>query len=276
MARGPIANLRRYPVSGLRAPRENARRYRGISPCAGGPPRRALQESSDFVRVSGKKGGGATERSLLNRERSDGCLQLRPFPRIVTPVSSRPRGVSALQHGSCRAIRDRRPARLGERVRRSLTALAVLAGATLVLFHVALFVGQAGAGRLVEPALAVKWSVSVLLCLALVALRRAGVPLLRGRRALAVWLLAGLLHWNTAPGPESGPPILPQVIVELQSSAGLALLGTGLLLAMLTLRRAQAVRARHPLPRAARVIGRASPPLSLHLASRAPPSCCLA
>jgi hypothetical protein len=152
----------------------------------------------------------------------------------------------------------------------------VLAGGTLVFFHVALFVGQAGAGRLVEPALAAKWGVSVLLCLALVGLRRAGVPLFWGRRALAVWLLAGLLHWNTAAAPEPGQPLLPQVIVELQSSAGLVLLGTGLLLAMLTVRRAQAIRARHPLPRAARAIGCASPLLSVHLASRAPPSCCLA
>jgi hypothetical protein len=192
-------------------------------------------------------------------------------------VSFRRSGVPPLQRSGRRAAAGRSPGRLAGRVRRGFTALAVVAASALVLFHVALFAVQAGAGRLLDPAVSVKWGLSVLLCLALVALRRSGIPLLWGRRALVVWLLVGLLHWNTAPAPGAGQsPVLPQVIVELQSSAGLMLFATGLLLALLHLRRALMARPARPLPRVVSAIRRESPLLSLHLASRAPPMYCLA
>jgi hypothetical protein len=183
-------------------------------------------------------------------------------------------GASSQQHG--RRPIEQSPGRMFRGARRAFTLLAALAGAALVVFHVALFAVQAGAGRLVEPALAAKWGVSLLLCLALLALKRSGVPLLWGRRALAVWLLAGLLHWNTAPAPEAGQPSLPQIIVELQSSAGLVLLGTGLLLTLFGLRRPPLSLSRGSLARTVPVIHPDSALLSRYLASRAPPACCLA
>ena len=214
------------------------------------------------------------EHALLSRKTRDRRLQSFPFPRIVTPVPSRLMGASPQQHG--RRSLEQRPVRVPRRARRAFTLLVALTGAALVAFHIALFAVQAGAGRLVEPALAVKWGVSVLLCVALLGLKRSGVPLLWGRRALAVWLLAGLLHWNTAPAPDAGQPILPQIIVELQSSAGLVLLGTGLLLTLFGQRRSHLILARGRLARSVRVIHPDSALLSRYLASRAPPACCLA
>jgi hypothetical protein len=165
---------------------------------------------------------------------------------------------------------------MSRRGRQAFTLLAALAGAALVVFHVALFAVQAGAGRLVEPALAAKWGVSVLLCLALLGLKRSGVPLLWGRRALAVWVLAALLHWNTAPAPDAGQPSLPQIVVELQSSAGLVLLGTGLLLTLFGLRRPPLSLSSGSLARTVPVVHPDSALLSRYLASRAPPACRLA
>ncbi len=74
--------------------------------------------------------------------------------------------------------------------RRALTAAVAL----LVLFHLWLFAGQIWDGRALEPATAMRWLVAGGLIAALAGLRRAGQPMVFGRRAAAIWLLAALLH----------------------------------------------------------------------------------
>src|SRR5262245_66151978 len=64
----------------------------------------------------------------------------------------------------------------------------------LMVFHAGLLVLHAVDGRLFEPATSVRWALGLLLCAGFVALRRAGVPLLWGREAVVLWLLAILLH----------------------------------------------------------------------------------
>jgi hypothetical protein len=144
----------------------------------------------------------------------------------------------------------------------------------LVVFHVALFWSQAGDGRLLDPELAVRWAAGFGLTGLLVVLRRAGVPLLWGRRALIVWVLVALLHWNTSPVADAAVPggFPAQVLFELPSAAaGALLLAGGLLLALLAAR-SRLLRPRPvALVHASRAPRQDSPILSLHLASRAPP-----
>lgn len=114
-------------------------------------------------------------------------------------------------------------------LRKALSA----AGASLVLFHVWLLVGQAWAGQLVEPGRLLRWLVAAGLVALLVGLRRNGVSIFFGRKAVAIWLLAALLH-----GPAiadrmdvPGGPAIPQVAVTLaQIVLVSAAVGLGLLL----------------------------------------------
>jgi hypothetical protein len=145
----------------------------------------------------------------------------------------------------------------------------------LVVFHAALFWNHIGEGRLLDPAVAARWGIGALLLLALAALRRAGVPLLWGRRALVVWVLVALLHWTAAPAADGTPArggAMALLLVDLPVGASVTLLAASLFL--LILLRARAA------PRSTRALGvsvpgaalRHAPLLSRHLASRAPPS----
>ena len=75
-------------------------------------------------------------------------------------------------------------------VRKVLTA----AGALVAGFHVWLFVSQLGDGRLADVSVLARWGVAAGLSLALWYLRRQNVPLFWGRKAVAIWLLAAVLH----------------------------------------------------------------------------------
>ena len=92
------------------------------------------------------------------------------------------------------------------------------------MFHAALFWSQIGSGRLLDPSVAVRWGMGALLLAALVALGRAGVPVLWGRRALVVWVLVALLHVTAAPATDLGgitrtAAQTTQVLVDLPSGA---------------------------------------------------------
>ena len=93
------------------------------------------------------------------------------------------------------------------------------AGLALGLFHVWLFARQASAGTL-TPETAAKWAAAVALVAALGALYRQGVPLLRGRKAVAIWVLAALLL----------APAIPEAAITLLVSAAAPLAGLLLLL----------------------------------------------
>lgn len=71
-------------------------------------------------------------------------------------------------------------------------SLAVV-GAALVGFHGWLFTAQVAAGRLDDPWLILRWIAAAILIAALVAVRRGGESIL-GRKNVAIWVLAALLH----------------------------------------------------------------------------------
>lgn len=112
------------------------------------------------------------------------------------------------------------------------------AGATLALFHGCLFASQIAKGDLADPGLALRWIVAGGLVTALVALWRRGESLV-GRKAVAVWVLAALLHGPALAGRQmraddlvSLPGTFVSVLLIGGPAAGLTLL----LLAALTRR----------------------------------------
>lgn len=104
-------------------------------------------------------------------------------------------------------------------IRRSIS----LVGAALAVFHVWLFAGQAWSGALADPSLIFRWLVAAGLIGGLVMLRRQGESLIFGRKAVAIWVLAAVLHGPAlASRTEIGTTPIPEVVVALtQTVVGL-------------------------------------------------------
>jgi hypothetical protein len=114
-----------------------------------------------------------------------------------------------------------------------LRRAAVAAGGLLALFHLWLLGSQVWQGQLADPGLLLRWLIAVGVVVALVHLGRSGQPLFFGRRGIAVWLLAALLHGpTTATDVAIHPsPALPEAVTALgQIAAASVVLGLGLLL----------------------------------------------
>ncbi|MGE5834188.1 MAG: hypothetical protein ACM4AI_06895 [Acidobacteriota bacterium] len=125
------------------------------------------------------------------------------------------------------------------------------AGALIVLFHAWLLAGQAWDGRLADPALILRWAVAGAIVVALIALRRAGTSVFRGRKAVAIWLLAALLHGPAAARHLDGigEPALPEFVATLTqlAVASGAALGLGWLFARALVRRREIALVRDDL-----------------------------
>ncbi|MGE0461707.1 MAG: hypothetical protein AB7Q16_10095 [Vicinamibacterales bacterium] len=116
-------------------------------------------------------------------------------------------------------------------------------GGLLVLFHAWLFGSQWWDGRLADPGLIFRWLIAAGLVAALTGLRRRGASMFWGRKAVALWLLAALLHGPAvaarADHPES--PALPEAVTVLvQLTAVSTAFGLGLLLMAALARRSRA------------------------------------
>ena len=129
---------------------------------------------------------------------------------------------------------------------RIVRATLATAGAALAGFHGYLFAVQAAAGRLEDPWLIFRWLASAALIVALVAVRRGGESVW-GRKGIAIWVLAALLHGPAVAGKVDADfnlPALPETVVtsvlQLMSSATLAI-GLLLLASLLAARRRPSV-----------------------------------
>ena len=150
--------------------------------------------------------------------------------------------------------------RLARGARLALSASVAVSALALVVFHLLLFWNQIGDGRLLDPAVAMRWGMSALLVVVLTALRRAGVPVLWGRRALVVWVLVALLHWAAVPagdldGISQGGAQATQVLLDLPTGGAAGLLLAASLMLLLLLR----ARALPSAARAVRVRERSRP-----------------
>jgi hypothetical protein len=100
-----------------------------------------------------------------------------------------------------------------------VSALGLVAVASLVLLHVSLLWARVTQGRLGEPVIAFRWIAAVVLLLALLALRRRGVPILWGRRALVFWLLVLVLHAGTGVPQDSSARVAPEQLLFVMPAA---------------------------------------------------------
>lgn len=77
--------------------------------------------------------------------------------------------------------------------KRALSMSLAIAAVVLTVFHGWVFVAQAAAGQLDDPWVILRWVVGSAIVVALAALRRRGESMW-GRKAIAIWSLAALLH----------------------------------------------------------------------------------
>jgi hypothetical protein len=149
-----------------------------------------------------------------------------------------------------------------------------LAGVSLVLFHAWLFAGQAWGGELADLALVGRWAVAGGLLWALWRLGRQGASLFRGRKAVAIWLLAAMLHGPAVAERMDAPgiPALPEVAATLTQLVLGAAFGTALLLLVAIGAARRRPMRRFPPIAAAEAAFRPLPPGSfLVVAPRPPP-----
>ena len=155
-----------------------------------------------------------------------------------------------------------------------LRRAVALAGGLLVLFHVWLFLDRLWSGQLADVAALLRWAVAGGLTAALWTLHRRGVSLIRGRKAVAIWVLAALLHAPAMAGdhPVAHPPAVAEVVVTVTQILASVAFGLGLILLAVVLHR----QALPQLARARAVARRPPCPLdrgrSLHFSSRPPPA----
>jgi hypothetical protein len=129
-------------------------------------------------------------------------------------------------------------------VSRIIRASLGIAGISLAGFHAWLFAGQVAAGRFEDPWVIFRWAAAAGLVAALGAVWRAGESMF-GRRGIAVWVLAGLLHgpaiaadgFETFAMPETAATSVLQLASSLVLAAGLWMLA-----GLLALRRRHSLR----------------------------------
>lgn len=186
------------------------------------------------------------------------------FPSVPSHPLGQPSGAGCARSGR------RRGTHPIQRVAGTAARVALL---LLVGHHAWLFGDRLFAGTFLDPMVAVRWAAGVALAFGFLWLRRCGLPLLCGRRAVVLWLLVALLHVHAAwapPGPASEVSAREAAVLALQAvSAAAVALGFGLLAVLLR------VRLRAPRPVAAWLadVWLPSPAsaLSLSLAAPRPP-----
>lgn len=124
--------------------------------------------------------------------------------------------------------------------------LAALASRLAVLglgaFHAVLLIVHAVDGRLLDPGTLLRWIVGSLLCAGFLALRRVGLPVWWGRKAVVLWLLVVLLHCHAAASNPQAAEIwsgLPAAVVTVVADVSLASTLAALGLLSLALRRSR-------------------------------------
>jgi hypothetical protein len=118
-----------------------------------------------------------------------------------------------------------------ERYRRAVRITAGLGGAALAGFHGWLLAGQIASGRLTEPGVVLRWLIAAALVAGVAQLYRSRASIW-GRKGIAIWVLAALLHGPAlaaAADPQFGVLALPEavatVVVQFTATAGALALG---------------------------------------------------
>jgi len=173
---------------------------------------------------------------------------------------------------ACRRVATGRDEAFTPRLRSLVSSLGLAAAASLVLLHASILWERVAQGQLSDPVVALRWLAALVLMVALVALRRSGVPLLWGRRALVFWLLVLLLHAGTAVPQDPSARLAPEQLLFVVPAA---VAPACLVLVLLVTQLAGATPARPAVSLARRTAGGAPARRSgfpLALASRPPPA----
>ena len=112
-------------------------------------------------------------------------------------------------------------------LRRSVVGLGALLGG----FHLWLLGNQAWSGQLSEPDVILRWLIALALGAGLVAIKRRGGSLF-GRQAVAMWVLAAVLHGPALGNHADGfaTPALPEAVATVaQAAAAITAVGLALL-----------------------------------------------
>jgi hypothetical protein len=154
-------------------------------------------------------------------------------------------------------------------VRRASLALGWL----LAVFHGWIFAVQAFNGEIAEPWLALRWAAAIAVIAGFVRLRRSGRSILRGRSAVALWLLVVLLHAPAVADRVNDPlPALPEVVTLLaRESAAAGALASLLGLAALAAHRRERRAVPSGRPHSEPVFSAWLAPTQSALAPRPPP-----
>jgi hypothetical protein len=113
-----------------------------------------------------------------------------------------------------------------------LRRLALAAGGALGAFHLWLLGQQAWTGQLADPGVIGRWTLAAGLLAVFVGLKRRRPALLSGRRAIALWVLAAVLHGPALVNDRDGfaTPAIPEAVVTMvQAAASIAAFGAALL-----------------------------------------------
>ena len=147
-----------------------------------------------------------------------------------------------------------------------------IAGISLAGFHGWLFLGQIAEGRFDDPWVIFRWAAAALLVAALAGVHRAGDSMF-GRRGIAIWVLAALLHGPAIAADGAETFTMPEAVATsiLQIGSSLALVaGLWMLAGLLVARRRGALR----LSTFAPVLAAADPlaaGITHHFSPRPPP-----
>jgi hypothetical protein len=117
-----------------------------------------------------------------------------------------------------------------------LRRLALAAGGALGAFHLWLLGQQAWTGQLADPGVIGRWTLAAGLLAVFVGLKRWRPALLSGRRAIALWVLAAVLHGPAFVNDRDGfaTPAIPEAVATMvQAAASIAAFGAALLFLLL-------------------------------------------
>jgi hypothetical protein len=156
-----------------------------------------------------------------------------------------------------------------------LRALGRVSALALVAFHLGLFAGRLLDGSLLDPAVAVRWTLAGALAGLATVYRARGLPLCAGRSGVVFWLLALLLHLGGAPlSIEAVDELL--VSLPIGVAAPLAVALAALHLAGRAPLATSPAHSRRPARDARRSPTRRPLELAARSVARPPPSACLA
>jgi len=156
----------------------------------------------------------------------------------------------------------------------ALRSLGRLGFAGLALYHVWLLGVHLLDGRAFAPATAVRWVLAVLVLVGLRALRRRGLPLFSGRRAVGLWLLVAIIHCSAAWEGGTAAALdtaIPEAVTALGQFSAATLVLRAVLAAVLSLMARGPAAGSFPIHLPGPVAGLPSTGFALSFSPRPPP-----